>query len=119
MSSGPKRRRGSSSCSWATTSPRARTSSSPGRASTAHGWMSSAEEHFAEAPLALEVYTRVAELIEDLGGAEVTVSKTQVGFSRRRGFAWVWTPPGRDPATSPAILSIAYSHQIVSDRFRD
>jgi hypothetical protein len=81
--------------------------------------MSSPAEHFSEAPRALEVYTRVAELVEGLGGAEVTVSKTQLGFSRRRGFAWVWTPPGRNPATSPAILSIAYSNRIVSDRFRD
>ena len=77
------------------------------------------QEHFSQAPLALEVYTRVAELLESLGGAEVTVSKTQVGFSRRRGFAWVWTPPGRNPATSPAILSIAYAHRLVSDRFRE
>jgi len=79
----------------------------------------SAEEHFSQAPLALAVYERVAALIEELGGAEVKVSATQVAFRRRRGFAYVWTPPGRNPATSPAILSIAYTHRIVSDRFRE
>src|SRR3954452_2613405 len=77
------------------------------------------EEHFSEAPLALEVFTRVATLIESLGGAEVKVSTTQGVFARCCVFAWVCTPPGPNPATSPAILSIAYTHRIVSDRFRD
>jgi hypothetical protein len=77
------------------------------------------EEHFSESPLALAAFERVASLIEGLGGAEVKVSKTQIGFSRARGFAYVWTAPGRNPATSPAVVSLAFSHRIVSDRFRD
>ncbi len=57
--------------------------------------MSSLEEgwrFFEGDPLGLAVFGVVAQHIEDCGGAELRVARTQVGWARRRGFAFLWKP---------------------------
>ena len=47
-------------------------------------------------------------MIDGLGQAEVRVSKSQIAFRARRGFAYVWRP-GRDVDNDvPAVLSSRY-----------
>ena len=38
----------------------------------------------------LTLYEAVADVVADLGEAEVRVTKSQIAFRRRTGFAYVW-----------------------------
>ncbi|MGE3856937.1 MAG: DUF5655 domain-containing protein [Dehalococcoidia bacterium] len=64
------------------------------------------------------VQARIAALGVD--GVRLRVTKSQVAFSRRRGFAWAWTPDrylrGR---TAPLVLSIALGRRDGSARWKE
>jgi hypothetical protein len=75
------------------------------------------EEFFAGSPLGLAVYERVAATVDEDGAAEVRVTTSQVGFRRRRGFAWLWRPGRylRSPAAE-VVLTVALGRQDGSPR---
>jgi hypothetical protein len=77
-------------------------------------------EFFAGQPLGLAVYERVRSIVEGFGPVEVRVSKSQVAFRRRRGFAYLWMP-GMYLANSAAevVLSIALRRRIESPRWKE
>jgi hypothetical protein len=50
------------------------------------------EELFAGRPAALRLFSSVRAFITALGPVETRVTKTQVSFRARTGFAWVWLP---------------------------
>jgi hypothetical protein len=59
-------------------------------------------------------------MVEGLGGGtEMRVSKSQVAFRRRRGFAYVWRPDRYLRSDVPAVLSLAADHPIASERFKE
>ncbi len=80
----------------------------------------SPHEFFAGHPLGLAVYERLQSVLESLGDVDVRVSKSQVAFSRKRGFAYVWLPgmylahPGAE-----VVLSIALRRRIDSPRWKE
>jgi hypothetical protein len=78
------------------------------------------EELFKGAPLGAQVADLLRREIEALGVYEFRVSRTQVAFRRRRGFAYVWQP-GRwlKSPTADAVVSIALSRRIESRRFKE
>ena len=78
------------------------------------------EEHFAGHPFALAVFDEVRALLEELGGAEVRTTKSQVAFRRRRGFAYVWLP-GRYLAHPAAdvVLSVVLDRRDPSPRWKE
>jgi len=84
------------------------------------------EELFAAEPTALAVLARVRELpgATSDGGAdppfEVRTTRSQVGFRRRTGFAWLWRPGRylRRPA-APVVLTIALGRHDPSPRFKE
>lgn len=47
------------------------------------------------------------------------VTKSQVAFRRRKGFAFVWRPGQYIASAVPAVLSIALPYELVSDRFKE
>jgi hypothetical protein len=47
------------------------------------------EHYFEGRPESAEIFDILAERIEDLGGAEITVG-SQISFGRKRKFAWLW-----------------------------
>jgi hypothetical protein len=51
-----------------------------------------AEEWLSSDELGLAVFQRVAEIVQERGGAELRVAVTQLGWARRRGFAYLWSP---------------------------
>lgn len=71
-------------------------------------------------PFARSACDRVIALIDAIGPAETRVTKSQVAFRRRRGFAYVWLPgqylahPGAD-----VVLSIALPRQVESPRWKE
>ena len=76
------------------------------------------EEFFNGAPRGLELFEAVAGVIASIGPADIRVTKSQVAFRRRRGFAYVWRPGQYVRSDVPAVLSIALPEQLVSERFK-
>lgn len=79
-----------------------------------------AEAFFAGSALGLSAFRRVQGLLADVGPCELRVAPTQVGWARRRGFAFLWVP-GRwlkRPAAE-VVLTIATDHRIDSSRWKE
>ncbi|CUR57350.1 conserved hypothetical protein [metagenome] len=69
-------------------------------------------------PDALMLYEQVRDAVATIGEADVRVTKSQVAFRRRRGFAYVWRPGRYVKSDVPAVLSIALSHEVCSHRIK-
>ena len=67
-----------------------------------------AEEHLSGHPVALDVLARVRAFLEEHGPVEERVTRSQVAFRRRHGFAWIWLP-GRylHGPQADCVLSVA------------
>jgi hypothetical protein len=78
------------------------------------------ESFFAGHPGAFAVCRKVRSTVGRFGPVEVRVSKSQVAFRRRRGFAYLWLP-GMYLAKPAAevVLSIALDRELVSTRFKE
>lgn len=50
------------------------------------------EEFLTGHPTAAAVFARVMSVLEAAGGCTVRVSRSQIAFRRRRGFAYLWLP---------------------------
>lgn len=81
---------------------------------------STPEEFFTGHPLGMAVFDRISGLLHDEAPYEVRVSKSQVAFRRRRGFAYLWLPGQylRAPAAS-LVLSIVLGRADLSPRFKE
>jgi hypothetical protein len=53
-----------------------------------------------------------------LGPLEVRVSKSQIAFRRRRGFAYLWRPGNYVNSPVPLVLSLALPCELASPRFK-
>ncbi|WP_416956883.1 DUF5655 domain-containing protein [Nocardioides sp. T5] len=61
----------------------------------------------------------VEQALSSIGDASVAVTRSQVAFRRRRGFAYVWRPGQYVDSKVPAVLSIALPREVASDRFKE
>lgn len=79
-----------------------------------------AEALFADSALGLSAYRRVQELLDGLGESDLRVARTQVGWARRRGFAFLWKPGSwlRRPAAE-VVLTISSDHRLDSPRWKE
>jgi hypothetical protein len=77
------------------------------------------EIFFAGKPLAYRLFAHVVRMLELIGPVTLRVSRSQIAFRRRRGFAWVWMPDRylRSP-TAPLVLSIALPWHDRSPRWK-
>ena len=77
------------------------------------------ESFFEGHPLGLAAHARVLEIVSALGAVDVRVTKTQVAYRRRRGFAYLWLPGTwlRNPAAE-VVLSIALPREDGSARWK-
>jgi Domain of unknown function (DUF5655) len=78
----------------------------------------SPEDLFRGFPDTLTICRRVEEAVCTIGESSVAVTRSQVAFRRRRGFAYVWRPGQYVDSDVPAVLSIALSREVTSDRFK-
>ncbi|SOC49542.1 hypothetical protein SAMN05660748_2270 [Blastococcus aggregatus] len=78
------------------------------------------EEFFAGSPLGLAVLARVSELLQDVDDVRIRASVSQVAFSRRRGFAYLWCP-GRylHRPTAEVVLSVVLGRRDTSPRWKE
>jgi hypothetical protein len=78
------------------------------------------EEFFADSPLGRAVFGRVEELLRDVRDVEVTASKSQVAFRRRRGFAYLWLPGMYlSKPQAEVVLSVALPREVDSPRWKE
>jgi hypothetical protein len=80
---------------------------------------SSPEQFFQGSPRGLAVYEAVVDAVASIGPAEIRVSKSQIAFRRRKGFAYVWRPDRYLKTDVPAVLSFGYPRQLHSRRFKE
>ncbi len=58
-------------------------------------------------------------IVEASGASSTRVTKSQIAFSRRRGFAWAWCPDRwLRGETAPLVLSIALDRRDPSPRWK-
>ena len=80
----------------------------------------SVEEFFAGQPLGTVVHERIRAMLRDWPDVTVRVSRSQVAFRRRRGFAYLWRPDQYLRGThAPVVLSIALDDRLTSPRFKE
>ena len=65
------------------------------------------------------IYGAAERMASGIGPMTVRVSKSQVSFRRRRGFAFVWRPGMYIKSDVPVVLSLALPHEIPSPRFKE
>lgn len=83
--------------------------------------VSTPEEFFGPNTVGLETCTRIRDALSaSHPDVDVRVTRSQVAFRRRRGFAYLWEP-GRYLRRSavPVVLSIASSQRLESARFKE
>lgn len=81
--------------------------------------MVSTEEFFAGSPEGLAILQEVDRAVRAIGPAEVRVSRSQVAFRRRRGFAYVWRPGRYVRSDVPAVLSVVLPARDPSGRWKE
>lgn len=71
-------------------------------------------------PVALEVLARVRELLDALGPYDLRVSRSQLAFRRRRGFAYLWRPGQYlSGPVAEVVLSVVLGRQDPSLRWKE
>lgn len=73
---------------------------------------------FAGERLGLQIFEKLARIIDDLGEYELHVSRSQICFRHVRTFALVWRPAMYLASDVPVVLSIARPSRIRSPRFK-
>ena len=73
---------------------------------------------FLEEPRGVAVASAVLAAVDRLGPHEVRVSRSQVAFRRRRGFAYLWRPGQYVASDVPAVLSVALPRELASPRWK-
>lgn len=77
------------------------------------------ESFFDGSPDGLSLFRAVEQAVDEIGEVQVRVSKSQIAFRRRRGFAYVWRPAQYIKSDVPAVLSIALGRKLHSSRFKE
>lgn len=77
------------------------------------------EQFFADNPIGLAVHDRVVAVLDDLGSYEIGVSRSQVAFRRRRGFAYLWLPRRYVRRGAEVVLSLALDREMPSPRWKE
>lgn len=68
---------------------------------------------------ACDIYQAAERMASALGPMEIRVSKSQVSFRRRRGFAYLWNPGAYVKSAVPVVLSLPLPYEVTSPRFKE
>lgn len=82
--------------------------------------MPTLDDFFVGQDASKRIFEAVLTAIENLGPADMRVSKSQIAFRCRRTFAWVWIP-GRylRGAVAPLVLTLAFRQRDLSPRWKE
>ena len=64
------------------------------------------------------IFHEIQRAIAEFGATSMRVTKSQIAFRRRKGFAYVWWPGQYLRTSVPAVLSIALGRKVASPRFK-
>lgn len=80
----------------------------------------SLEELFEGFELSRPLFEVIDTAVDDLGSVQRQISKSQISYRRRAGFAWVWLP-GRylHGRGAPLVLSLAFKRRDPSPRWKE
>ena len=82
--------------------------------------MMTPDEFFAGQAQSNQLFETVRREVEALGESSMRVSKSQVAFRRRRGFAWVWMPGQYlKRKAAPLVLSLSLPRRDESPRWKE
>ena len=77
------------------------------------------EAFFAGQETARHLFDTLRELVESIGPAALRVTKSQVAFRRRKGFAWAWRPGQYlRGQVAPLVLTVALPERDLSPRWK-
>ena len=74
---------------------------------------------FNDSPSARTIYDAAERMASSLGPMKIRVSKSQIVFSRRRGFAYLWRPGMYVRSDIPLVLSLPLPRHESSPRFKE
>ncbi|MBK8900545.1 MAG: hypothetical protein IPM53_05135 [Anaerolineaceae bacterium] len=77
------------------------------------------DKFFAGKELARQLFEAVRARIEAIGPAEIRVSKSQIAFRRKTGFASVWVPGQYIKSEVPLVLTIGLRRRDDSPRWKE
>jgi hypothetical protein len=78
------------------------------------------DEFFAGQDLSKQLFETVRREVAALGETDMRITKSQVAFRRRRGFAWVWMPGQYlKRVAAPLVLSLSLSRRENSPRWKE
>ena len=84
------------------------------------------ETYFEDQELPRQLFEVVRSALDDIGDAELHVTKSQIAFRRRRAFAWVWMPAqylgtakSRRHPLAPLVLTLAFHRRDASARWKE
>jgi hypothetical protein len=83
------------------------------------GAVAEARQFLAGRPVATAVLERVIGIVDQLGPADMRVSRSQIAFWRRHGFAYLWRPRQYLARGAEIVLSIALGRHDASPRFKE
>jgi len=77
------------------------------------------DEFFSGQGESRELFEAVRRAVDEIGPAEVRVTKSQVAFCRRKAFAWVWMPSQYlRRKVAPLVLTLGFRHRNNSPRWK-
>lgn len=76
------------------------------------------EVFFGESLIGLQIFEAIQRTVDAIGESTIRVTKSQIAFRRRKGFAYVWRPGQYVKNDAPAVLSIALGREVTSDRIK-
>jgi len=78
------------------------------------------DEYFDGRDGSQRVFNAVQAAIDELGPTELRVTKSQVAFRRRVGFAWAWIPEMYlTGEVAPLVLSVSLRRRDDSERWKE
>jgi predicted transport protein len=78
------------------------------------------EDFFEGSDRGLVLYRAVVQAMQSFDAdVDLRVSRSQIAFHRRRGFAYVWVPGRYVKSAVPLVLSIAVDRPLNSERFKE
>ena len=78
------------------------------------------DKFFAGQSLSRKLFDDVHREVEALGETSMRVTKSQIAFKRRRGFAWVWMPEKYlKRKAAPLVLSLSLPRRDPSPRWKE
>lgn len=78
------------------------------------------DEYFEGQEESRKLFETVLKVVNAIGSTELRVTKSQVAFSRKKAFAWVWIPAKYlRRMAAPLVLTLGFRSRDASSRWKE